>query len=579
MNPEIRNCQNCKNSFTIEPDDFAFYDKMKVPPPTFCPECRLQHRLATYNERSLYRSNCNNCSKKIITIYKPESGFKPFCESCFSPDNFDSIDQGRDFDFSRDFFTQYSELQKSVPVNYRAHLNDLNSEFSNQCFRSKNAYLSFSVIGVEDIMYSKLVNRPSRQIIDSLNVRECEICYETVNTTGSYGSTFLTNSRLCVDSHFLIDCVGCTNCFMSSNLRNKSYVFRNKQLLKEEYQKEIDKLEKSKYSVQVKLIEEFTKLSENAICKYAQIIQSDGCTGNMIENSHNSKNIFSSFSVINSKNIIFSTKPISDSYDVTIIGGTGECLELIASGRGNNKVNFTSGAGASKDMEYTDWCNDCQDIFGCVGLRNKKYCIFNKQYTKEEYFNLRKKIIEHMNSNPYVNKNGVPYKYGSFFPIEFSPFAYNETVAYEEFPMTKEQVESSGFSWYEQKQKEHVSTINASDLPDTLPEDLEHLCNEVVACPNMGDSKTMCTSAFKFNKDEFMYYKRLKVPLPRHCPNCRYYKRRSRTLPFKLWHRQCMCDLPNHTHEGKCQVEFETSYAPDRPEIVYCEKCYQSEVI
>jgi len=24
--------------------------------------------------------------------------------------------------------------------------------------------------------------------------------------------------------------------------------------------------------------------------------------------------------------------------------------------------------------------------------------------------------------------------------------------------------------------------------------------------------------------------------------------------------------------------EFETAYAPDRPEIVYCEKCYQQEV-
>jgi hypothetical protein len=35
----------------------------------------------------------------------------------------------------------------------------------------------------------------------------------------------------------------------------------------------------------------------------------------------------------------------------------------------------------------------------------------------------------------------------------------------------------------------------------------------------------------------------------------------------------------NHFHgDKKCEVEFETSYAPDRPEIVYCEKCYQQEV-
>jgi hypothetical protein len=40
-----------------------------------------------------------------------------------------------------------------------------------------------------------------------------------------------------------------------------------------------------------------------------------------------------------------------------------------------------------------------------------------------------------------------------------------------------------------------------------------------------------------------------------------------------------MCNKENHiNHQGKCNVEFETSYAPDRSEIVYCEKCYQQEV-
>ncbi len=35
----------------------------------------------------------------------------------------------------------------------------------------------------------------------------------------------------------------------------------------------------------------------------------------------------------------------------------------------------------------------------------------------------------------------------------------------------------------------------------------------------------------------------------------------------------------HHLHgEKHCPNEFETSYAPDRPEIIYCEKCYQQEV-
>ncbi|MFH1193084.1 MAG: hypothetical protein V1656_02080 [Candidatus Jorgensenbacteria bacterium] len=35
-----------------------------------------------------------------------------------------------------------------------------------------------------------------------------------------------------------------------------------------------------------------------------------------------------------------------------------------------------------------------------------------------------------------------------------------------------------------------------------------------------------------------------------------------------------------HIHGGgKCPNEFETSYAPERKEIVYCESCYNAEVV
>ena len=79
--------------------------------------------------------------------------------------------------------------------------------------------------------------------------------------------------------------------------------------------------------------------------------------------------------------------------------------------------------------------------------------------------------------------------------------------------------------------------------------------------------------------EELELYKRLDVAVPALCPNCRHYARIRQRNPLKLWHRSCMCDKQNHTHKGKCPNEFETSYAPDRPEIVYCEQCYQAEIV
>ncbi|MCC6323723.1 hypothetical protein IT400_02935, partial [Candidatus Nomurabacteria bacterium] len=50
-NTENRICQNCKSNFIVDIDDFSFYQKMKVPIPTWCPDCRMVRRLAFRNER------------------------------------------------------------------------------------------------------------------------------------------------------------------------------------------------------------------------------------------------------------------------------------------------------------------------------------------------------------------------------------------------------------------------------------------------------------------------------------------------------------------------------------------------
>ena len=75
MESETRICQNCKKDFTIEPEDFSFYEKIKVPPPTFCPDCRAQRRFMWRNERSLHKRPCSLCKKDFISIYSKNSPF------------------------------------------------------------------------------------------------------------------------------------------------------------------------------------------------------------------------------------------------------------------------------------------------------------------------------------------------------------------------------------------------------------------------------------------------------------------------------------------------------------------------
>ncbi|MEY4731411.1 MAG: hypothetical protein RL681_357, partial [Candidatus Parcubacteria bacterium] len=247
----------------------------------------------------------------------------------------------------------------------------------------------------------------------------------------------------------------------------------------------------------------------------------------------------------------------------------------------------------SHDIRYSINCHASSHLFACIGLRNKQYCILNKQYTKEEYEALVPKIIEHMNDMPYIDAKGGVYKYGEFFPPELSPFAYNETIAQEYFPLTKEEALKQGYRWRDPDTKQYVVTKKPESLPDHIKDVDDTILTDTVGCLHNGTCNEQCTAAFRIIPEELQFYRRMNLPIPRLCPNCRHYERLKQRNPLKLWHRQCMCagstnssqggttyqNTATHQHQGSCTNEFETSYAPESTAIVYCEQCYNAEVV
>jgi hypothetical protein len=115
MNFETKTCQNCKKDFKIESEDFKFYEKIKVPLPTFCPECRMQRRFTVRNERNLYHRECDLCKKKIVSMYSIEKPFPVYCSTCWWGDRRDSKTYGIKYDFSKSFFLQFVSLLNKVP--------------------------------------------------------------------------------------------------------------------------------------------------------------------------------------------------------------------------------------------------------------------------------------------------------------------------------------------------------------------------------------------------------------------------------------------------------------------------------
>ncbi len=581
MDTEIRNCQNCKENFTIEGEDFAFYKKLGVPSPTWCPHCRFIRKITFINHRSLSKRICENCKQSTISMYSTDTSIPVWCVKCYLGDGWDARDLGRDYDFSKNFFEQFKELKYSTP--HRAlDQNEKNGggcEYSNLCYSSKNIYLSFDVGGSQDIKYSSYVFKNNKNCVDSLFIKENERCYEVVQAISNYNSSFLVESDQCIESHFLYDCSNCVNCFMSSGLRNKSNVFRNKQLTKEEYKKAIADIRLETYSGQKTAKEEFQKLTEASIHPYARLKNTVNVIGDFVENSKNVYHCYGLVSAENVKYILVGANTTKDCQDLVSTGKLEECYEAILAGRGGNRVvlSFSCGSG-SKNLFYCNDCRGCSDCFGCVGLIKKQYCILNKQYSKEEYEVLVEKIKTQMNEMPFVDKRSIEYGFGECFPTEISPYAYNETIAFEEKPLSKEEVLSLGYRWKDMEEKSYTSTQKSSDLPENINDVEEQICKEIIECPNQGNVETQCTSAYRIIEDEFSFYKQMKLPLPRYCPNCRYHQRLVWKNPFRFYKRECMCDLSNHGHQNKCANKFETMYAPEKPELIYCKECYQQEV-
>jgi hypothetical protein len=300
--------------------------------------------------------------------------------------------------------------------------------------------------------------------------------------------------------------------------------------------------------------------------KYIQGIQNTNVTGEYITHS---RNIHQGYLIRNSENLRYCQYQMEltnrDCMDITVWGGGNELsYENSICGWGMFNGRFCVECWPEvQDTEYSMFLRNCKNCFGCVGLRNKQYCIFNKQFSKEEFLELRNKIVDQMNAMPYIDKKGNIYKYGEFFPIELSCFGYNTSIVGEHFPFSKEEILKQGYPWDESESSEYETTIQAKELPDAIEDVDDKILSEIIACSE-------CERAYRIIKMELDFLKKEKIALPRFCVDCRRKKRMAQRNSFKMFHRQCM-------NKG-CNNEFETSYSPDRPEIVYCEKCYQQEV-
>ncbi|MBI4836445.1 MAG: hypothetical protein HY817_04260 [Candidatus Abawacabacteria bacterium] len=552
-------CNHCQNQFEINEQDLTFYDKVSpiingeklaLPPPSLCQYCRQRRRQLWRNERKLYNRKCDLTGKQIISVHAPDCQYKVYEQKAWWSDQWDDLSLGRDFDFSKTFFEQYKELMKVAPRSALWNVDPENSDYNQSTGWLKNCYLMAAANRNQDCYYGNYVN-DCRDCVDNLMIKNSELCYECIECEECYDCAFCKNCNGCQSSQFLISCIGCNNCFGCVNLQRKQYCFFNEQLSKEEYEKRLSEIRTNSYTVVEKLKEVMQEKALQFPHKFMIGSRNENVTGNSIFFSRNCESCYDVSKLENCKYAMW-FHDAKDCMDVFAWGMPAElCYDSMEVGGGAYQNLFCATCNGCKYAYYATQCMFSEHIFGCASLRRRKYCILNKQYSQADYEALLPRIIKHMQTTG---------EWGEFFPLDTAPYAYNETVAIEYYPISKEEALHLGAKW---KEDQSSSAYQGPEIkvPDDIHEVSEDICKNILTCEK-------CQKNYRIIQQELQFYKNHHFPVPHLCPMCRHQNRLNRRNPRRLWDRSCM----------KCNIPLKTTYAPERAEKVLCESCYSKEL-
>lgn len=551
-----RTCRLSGEKFYVRPEDIDYYKSSRVPLPTLSPAERLRRRMSYANTHALFKIPSAYSGKTILAVYPPGTPYRVYEHQAWYSDAWDPMSFGGDLNEKESILGQLLKLKLSVPrPNLYTDSSNINSEYSNTSRNLKDCYLTFSTFGGENLYYFDCCT--GKDSIQCMSLFNGDTCFRAASSADCYQCFFIDSCRSCIQSLFLFDCINSNNCFMSANLRHKNYVWRGEQLTKEEYEKRMKTIDLGSRSVVRRLKSEFEELRRMAARKPDSNFQVVNCVGDGLERS---KNCYWCYSLDSSENCAYVMGGIGykESYDIA--GGVGgeRCYEFMSiSTAGNYNVKFSFQVDQSREVEYSDLCQNVSNCFGCVGLRNTSFCIYNKKYDEEGYWKELDRIKTAMLSSG---------EYGEFFPPSDAPLPYRASTA-GTWPGFRDWDTAAqyGYDMSELPSSEDVFT-DGMLLSDNLPEHIQDVKDDILS-KIIFDAKNK--KAFRYTAFELEFYRRFGLALPDEHPllSLQYFRERY-NLRLTFYERTCR----------KCGIGITSTYDPAKFPNVYCEEHYNAEI-
>ncbi len=526
------------------------YEKVGIELPTLCFFCRLKTHLSFWMFGKFRKGKSDLSGKNLITVLPEKNRYPIYTLNEWHSDKWDAMDHETDYNPDLPFFKQLQDLQRKIPHPHQNGIKNKGCDWCDDVWNSKNCYLARSMEDCEDLYYSYR-NIKVKNSLDMVICFNCEKSYECAECHHSFKIFFCRHSRDCIDSYFLYDCRNCQNCFMCWNLRGKSYCIENVQYSKEEYEARLRTYNLGSYESIIFHKKGFENIiKEKVVHRENHNLKTYNSNGDYLLNVKNCHNCYT----------------ISDSEDCyNCLRGLSQKSEIDATGcwfsemLGNSSCCLNSYAekysvwSSSRYSEYLDLCIECENCFGCVGLKKKKYCILNKSYSKEEYEKLKTQIVSDM------KKRG---EYGKFLPYSMSAGPFNLSNGFIYFPDTKKEDILRLGGYWEDIIENHLEGMPTEELPDHIKDVPDSITTTALICQESG---------WRFNiaQYELNFYKENNLPLPRFHFDVRVKRALKYFIVLKSYPYKCFY----------CQKDIMAYYPPEWGyQKIACEECYRQNI-
>lgn len=360
-----------------------------------------------------------------------------------------------EYDMSRSFFENIQALRRTIPFpQLRQWRWSENVQYADVAFAAKNAYLSSIVcFGAENTFYSFSVGQSTNDVWNSVHVvNNSAHVYQSMNVVNGYNifySSFIAN---CSDVWFSSDLIGCTECLFCSGLENQSYCIENVVYSKDEYTKKKQELlsQKEKFEERWKHLISVGLNRWSVDSSWRGVVLSENVKGSLMTvNVRNGRN-----------NILVWAKDtsIENSYGNILSGSNASDVYSCHGVSPGDNIYFTMNS-AWSHLFYSYFLIECSYCLWCFWLVNKSYCIFNKQYDKDERYTEVERIFSQM------EKEGT---FGTFFPWRLNPFYFNDTAAFLIEDFNKQEILDAWYLWRDDEVKvdipEWVNVVSVDEL-------------------------------------------------------------------------------------------------------------------